>query len=123
MKTPLIGLISLYGSTGEQPRVQFIGKKSLNKEGFVINHKFVYDIKEEDVIKFLKLSYLEPITVTPESSFFMEYLTATWDRKQFGNLEVEYTPGPNAKSWEEHAKETAKKIKEMKVKVEEPKAE
>lgn len=93
------GTISFYFATGEEPRPQFIGINSLNDKGFVTSYDEIYDIEIGDQIIFLNENFLHgKFTVDINLFTFLYYLTNYWQSK---DIEVEFNPAKDHKSWSE----------------------
>jgi hypothetical protein len=103
MKT-LKGTLEFYFATGEQPRPQFVGKKSLDKNGHIQNYDEVYDIAVGDEIRFLHPALKREKFASVDNRFhaFLYYLALMWDQK-VKKMEVEYKPSVTTFSWGYHS--------------------
>lgn len=96
------GILHMYGATGEVTRGQFIGYKSMDKEGRINNFKDVYDLEVKDTLKILDDNFIkDKFTLTTLTGLASINTLIILYKKE---IEVEYTPHKKHKSWGDYAK-------------------
>lgn len=91
------GILIMYSATGETSRLQFIGNKSMNKKGKIVNYEQVYDVQEGDKVKVMNKDFYNLEIILNER--MLDFITgvACMYKKE---LKAEFIP-VNSKSWDE----------------------
>jgi len=97
------GKLSLYYATGESMRAQFIGNKSVDKKGRVINYKEVWDVKAGDIITLDASGFVYGWFKVEEDGgiYSAQHLITVLGLVSKNEIKALFTPGPNTKSWAE----------------------
>lgn len=111
MKKSLKGILHYYFATGEEGRPQFIGKKALNKAGFVINHNYVYEFKTGDKIRLLNPIFKNNVWIPIQTDTYIFFAWLAASTKE--DFNIEYIPSKDNKSWGQLSKKYNKKRKQI----------
>lgn len=101
----LKGKLDNYFATGEPARPQFVGEKSTDEKGRIVNYNYIYDIKDGDEITLIAPFLNETIVKVSSTTYAFLFILSMISTNP---VEARFKPGKGNKSWGKIMKEYKK---------------